>query len=124
MDTAQPMEMLPLQDAIAAILAQLTIEEKSGAVVYVATESISAGTKLRFPKLSIEAKSPAFLAFVDRDPMANWSHSARYILLHPDSREVESYDATLPPFTSNPSLRWRVAYKADSVPDAVVATNR
>jgi hypothetical protein len=123
MATAQPMELLPLQDAIATILAHLTIEEKSGAVVYVATESISAGTKLHFPKLSIEAKTPAFLAFVDRDPMANWSHSARYILLHLDSREAESYEAALPPFTSNPSLRWRVAYKADSVPDAVLPAN-
>lgn len=115
--------MLPLQDAIAAIVAQLSVEEKNSAVVYVATESI-AGTKLQFPKLSIEAKSPAFLAFVDRDPMANWSHSARYLLFHPDTREIETFEASLPPFTSNPSLRWRVAYKADSVPDAVLATNR
>jgi hypothetical protein len=117
------MEILPLQDVIAAIVARLTDAEKNGGVVYVATEPISAGKKLQFPKLSIEAKSTAFLAFVDRDPMANWSHSARYLLFYTGTREIESFEAVLPPFTSSSSLRWRVAYKADSVPDAVLATN-
>jgi hypothetical protein len=116
------MEMLPLQDAIAAILAQLSGEERNGGVVYVATEPITAGKKLQFPKVHIEATSRAFLAFVDRDPMANWSHSARYLLFYPDTKQIESFEAVLPPFTSDPSLRWRVAYKADSVPDAVLAT--
>jgi len=118
------MEMLSLQDAIAAIRAQLNAEEKNSGVVYVATEPIPAGTKLEFPKLTIEAKGSAFLAFVDRDPMANWTHSSRYLLINRLTREAESFEAVLPPFSSSQSLRWRVAYKAPSVPEAVLAANR
>jgi hypothetical protein len=109
--------------SIAAILEQLTTEERNSGVLYVATEAIRAGTRLEFPKTKIEVKWDALLAFVDRDPMANWSHSCRYLLLNLETHAVESFEATLPPF-SNKSLNWRVAYKAPSVPDALLAVAR
>lgn len=112
---------MTLDSSIAAILAQLTAEERNGGVVYIATEPISAGAKLEFPKIKIEVKWDAILAFVDRDPMANWSHSCRYILLNIQTHEVESFEAALPPFSSNKSIHWRVAYKSPSVPDALLA---
>jgi hypothetical protein len=114
---------IALNGSIAAILAQLTTEERNGGVVYVALEPIRAGARLEFPKTRIEVKWDALLAFVDRDPMANWSHSCRYLLLNIKTHEVESFQAALPPF-SNKSVHWRVAYKAPSVPDALLAVAR
>ena len=106
------------------ILAQATSAERNSGVVYVATETIPAGTRLEFPKIKIDAKRDALIAFVDRDPMANWSHSCRYILLDVGTRESQSFEAELPPFSSNKSLHWRVVYKAPSVPDALLAVAR
>lgn len=118
------MENARLDNAITAILRELTTQEKDAAVVYVASDPIPAGTTLELPKTRIKAERDTFLAFVDRDPAANWSHSARYLLLNVENDEVQSVEATLPPFSSNKTLRWRVAYKAASVPDALLAVGR
>jgi hypothetical protein len=115
------MTNIALNDLFSIIQAQLTPEERDRAVAYAVTEPIPAGTKRDFPRITIEAKSDSLLAFVDREPMANWSHSCRYILLNIESRDIDSFEASLPPFSSNKSLNWRVIYKAPSVPDALLA---
>jgi len=115
---------MPLsQDELPLILKGiLTADETARCVAYALQMPVPGGTKLEFPRILIHVPWEAFLIFVDRDPMANWSHSCRYILINRESRETQSFEAVLPPFRAGQdSLRWRAVYKAPNVPDAVLA---
>jgi hypothetical protein len=97
-----------------------TVERKQG-VVYVMLEPIRAGTTFDFPYCRIEAPWDAILAFVDRDPLANWGHSSRYVLINRDTGDAKSVSARFPPFQRAYGRHWRVFYKAPGVPDRVLA---
>ena len=101
--------------------AQLDKTERDKGVVYVLTNPVKAGTKLDFPQTQVEAPWDAVLAFVDRDPTANWGHSARYILINRETGNTLSVEARFPPFQRGDARRWRVFYKARSVPDKFLA---
>jgi len=110
-------------DLVRTILAQLTSAERAGAVVYLKDTSVPAGSSLEFPRISIEVPWEARVVFVDRDPMANWSHACRYMLVDPERGEVQSHEAQLPPFRPGQGEHWRVIYKAPSVPQSAVYDN-
>jgi hypothetical protein len=103
----------------AALTTQLTGEELASCVVYIAGP-LAAGTRLEFPQLSLVLPWEGFVAFVDLDPMANWGHACRYVLMHAETGESKTVNAQLPPF-SNQRYRWRVFYQASSVADALLA---
>jgi hypothetical protein len=117
--------VLGRQELVARILAALDDAERDGAVAYYREEPLAAGEPLGVPKLDTTAPFDAFLGFVDREPAANWSHGCRYLLIDRETgKEVVSIEAQLPPFTpADEHRRWRVAYKAPSVPDAAVAVS-
>jgi hypothetical protein len=112
---------LPDDDLISILLAQLTPDEIDHGVVYVAMTPIAAEPRLELPRMAIAVPWEALLAFIDRDPMANWGHACRYSLINRESGEVQSFEAQFPPFHRDEERRWRVAYKAPSVPSAVLA---
>jgi hypothetical protein len=114
---------LPEEHLTEILLSQLTADEKDKGVAYASTETVEAGTQLRFPGVAIDVSGDAFLAFIDRNPMANWGHSSRHVLIDRQTGEVRSFEAQFPPFQQDKG-RWRVAYKAPSVPDAVLAVSR
>jgi hypothetical protein len=99
--------------------AELTAEELRGGVVHVADAPVAAGTRLAFPRLSIDAPWEALLAFVDRDPAANWSHSCRYVLVSRHTGAVASFEAQFSPFGSDQNRGWHVVYKDAIVSDSV-----
>jgi hypothetical protein len=103
---------------------QLTLAEKADGVAYAIEAPVAAGTQLQFPGAVIDVRSEAYVAFVDRQPTANWGHPARYLVISRDSSEVRSIEARLPPFAQTQWGRWRVVYRAPSVPDAAVAFPR
>lgn len=107
-------------DVDSIFFANLTPEEIARCVVYVARMLISAGDRLEFPRTSIDVPWPAFIAFVDREPTANWSHSCRYILLNSQTGEIKSFESQFPPFQPNQKMEWGVLYKAPSVPSGAV----
>ena len=111
------------QDFVASACEQLTADERAGAVAYAALREVpfASGTELQFPGAKIQVKSDSWLAFIDRAPMSNWGHPARYLLLDRESGESRSFETRLPPFNSEGGLRWRVIYKAPSLPNAAVA---
>ena len=111
------------EDFVSGVQAHLTPDEHANGVAYAAvTEApFAAGTKLHFPGTVIEVPAESRLVFIDRQPMANWGHPARYLLVGSESDETWSFDTRLPPFRPGGDLRWRVIYKAPSVPDAAVA---
>jgi hypothetical protein len=105
------------------LIAQLdTVEHKQG-VVYVMLEPMRAGTTFDFPYCRIEAPWDALLAFIDRDPLANWGHSSRYVLINLETGAPKSISARFPPFRAN-GHRWRVFYKAPGVPDSALAVSK
>ena len=109
----------------AVVLRELNSDEVGSCVVYLAAETLPAGTTLMFPRATVEFPWAGRLAFVDLDPMANWAHACRYVCVEPDTGAIRSTDATLPPFVTGrpgkPHLEWRVLYKAPRVPAAVLA---
>ena len=110
------------EDIIPVLTSMLTADEQSNGVLYAVGTVVPAGSQLKFPGITLPVPWDAFLAFIDRQPLANWGHSARYIIVNPQTREALSYETRLPPFQPGPGsgLLWKVLYKAPSVPDAVV----
>jgi hypothetical protein len=107
-------------ELIKVLLGELNESEREGAVIYLTVEPVSAGEVVNVPGLEIHIPWDAALAFVDREPMANWSHGSRYVLLSRQTGEVASIEARLPPFGAAAGRQWRVAWKPQSVPDRVL----
>ena len=111
---------LSFEKCVPILKAHLTPEELNRGVGYAAETPIPAGERLRFPRIDIEVPWPAYLAFVDRQPGANWAHSCRYILISRDTGDVASYEARFPPFHTGKDIHWRMVYKAKGVPDSAL----
>ena len=111
------------EDFVAKVCEQLTEEERAGAVAYAPLHErpFAAGTELQFPGANIQVNSGSWLAFIDQDPMANWGHAARYLLIDCANGVSSSSNTRFPPFNSEGGLQWRVIYKAPSIPDTAVA---
>lgn len=105
----------------AVVASHLTREEEEHGVAYAADEAIAAGAELQFPGVELAVPWEAVLVFIDRQPIANWGHSARYLLVRRGVDEAVSVEARLPPFGARPSLTWLVAYQAPGVPDTALA---
>ncbi len=98
----------------------LTREELERGVVYVLSRTVMAGETLAFAHLTIPVPWDAVVAFVDREPSANWGHSSRYLLLHRATGETLSIEARFPPFQRHDAHLWGIVHRAPSVGDAFV----
>jgi hypothetical protein len=116
--------MLDASQAHAALLQQLTETERQGAVVYELAQTATQGTVLSFPHQTITVPSDALVAFIDRDPTANWGHSCRYALVELSTGRISSWEARFPPFGIPIGSEWRVAYVAASVPEGAVVRSK
>lgn len=111
------------EDFVSDVLAHLPPVERANGVVYAAEaeKPFPAGTQFQFPGIVVKVPADAYLAFIDRQPTANWGHAARYLLVGCESGKTWSFETRLPPFQPGGDLRWRVVYQALSVPDSAVA---
>ena len=109
------------QAIIDLLLRQLTQVEHNHSAVYLSSTSLPAGTKLELPSISLDIPWDALLAFVDREPLANWGHSCRYILISRETGATISQDGRFPPFNRSHLQAWRVIYQAPDVPDSALA---
>jgi hypothetical protein len=114
--------MLSEDQLLERLQADLDPRERSAGVVYYAPQPLAEGAPLEAPGVEVTAPFDALVGFVDREPAANWSHSSRYVFVNRETGEVVSIESQLPPFGPAAQLRWRVAYKAPSVPDSAVAS--
>ena len=115
--------MTPAQSHLPSFLAnQLTETELETAVVYALPGPITAGAVLELPKMTVRMPHDSLIAFVDREPLANWGHSCRYILVDARTGEVSSVESRFPPFAQREIVGWRVVYRAPGVPDSALAT--
>jgi hypothetical protein len=116
---------LPVEDLRSAALAQLTDRERHSCIVYLASQPITPGERLSFPRLTLECPWDAYLMFADLDPSANWGHACCYICIGSETGQRLRVDAQLPPFgpshaRSSPR-QWRVIYRTPGVPEALLA---
>lgn len=102
------------------LISLLTAEERQGCLAYAAAQPLRRGESLQFPGIMVEVTTSSYIAFIDRQPAANWAHPARYVLAPRRGGEAQSLEAHLPPFSSTSSLAWRLVYHGPSVPDALV----
>lgn len=114
---------MPLDDEElrSAVRSHLTRQELESGVAYAAAEAIPSGAVLNFPNVELKVPWNAVLIFVDRQPLANWGHSSRYLLVRRSGEETLSVEARLPPFASEAPLRWKVVHQAPTVPDTALA---
>jgi hypothetical protein len=103
------------------LLSQLTPAERDFAVAYWFRQAIPVGSQLSFPQVNFEAPWDAALIFIDQQPLANWGHPCRYVLVNPSTRETLSFAARFPPFQPESRNLWRVLYRASAIPDSAIA---
>lgn len=103
------------------LLSQLTPAERNSTVAYWFSQPIARGTRFSFPHLKFEAPWDAQLIFIDQDPLANWGHPCRYVLVNPSNLETLSFEARFPPFQPESKKLWRVLYRASAIPDSAIA---
>jgi len=110
-----------------AVFTRLSPDEARSSVVYLATTPVEGGTTFAFGRITVSVPWPAWLAFVDLDPWANWTHPCRYICVHLDTLVTHAVDADLPPFNrrqpGQPTVQWRVLYRAPAVPATLLAVS-
>jgi hypothetical protein len=111
---------LSFEECVSIPIAHLTPDELGRGLAYAAEDAIPAGEQLRFPGVAIDVPWSARVAFVDREPLANWAHSCRYVLIHLETGSIVSHEARLPPFPAGKDYHWCVAYRAQGVPDAAL----
>ena len=113
---------LTIEQAAEKALATLSATEKATSVVYLDSQEIKAGASVPSGREPIVAPWDALMAFVDLQPTANWGHTCRYLLIHAQTGETRSFDASFPPFLkSGPSKTLRVVWKGERVPDWALA---
>jgi len=105
------------KDFINLLISQLTEKERQEGIAYAAEKLISGGSKIQLNKIIIEVPTDSYLGFIDREPQANWGHSARYVIIDQESKKISSHEARFPPFKNNSGISWHAVYKAPGVPD-------
>jgi hypothetical protein len=103
---------------------KLSKDELKNAVVYLLSMLLPEGLKLDLPPSPIIVPWKAQLAFVDREPLANYTHSCRYILFNVETGQSQSIEAQFPPFGRIDQNLWIVLYKAPGVPESVLAVKQ
>lgn len=106
---------------LALILSMLTPQERAQGVAYALPNPVAAGESFPAGGGSVVAATSAYVAFIDREPLANWGHPARYLLIDAETAQVTSVEARFPPFGAKIDTKWRVVYRAAGVPDSVLA---
>ncbi len=106
---------LSSKDLLSIVKPHLTDAELANAVVYGAEGCVPAKANFNFHGVAIEAPHQAHLFFVDREPMANWGHSCRYVLISCKTEEARSFEGRFPPPENG--FRWHIIYRAPPVTD-------
>jgi len=106
------------EQIVAALMGALSKSEHDGGVLYIAEPRFDSASTVDLGGSSLSVSANSQLAFVDREPLANWGHACRYLVLKLEDLTVASYESRFPP-PRTLGLRWRVVYKAQTVPDTV-----
>lgn len=96
--------------------AQLTQDERLGAVVYV-DDALRPAGEFQSGGQTIAVPDPYWLAFVDRAPGANWMHAARYLVVNSVTGKIASIESDRPPSFGRLPAGWRVLWRSAGIED-------
>jgi len=116
--------MATVMEVASLVLSLLTPDERAHCVAYALDDAVPAGTTIAAAPIPVIAPSAAYIAFIDREPLANWGHAARYLIVDKKTATVTAVDARFPPFRAGNASKWHVIYRAPGVPDTAVAAPR
>ncbi len=122
-DEVMPSEFaMPLSHAqiLHILLALLTPVEREQAVAYLTERPVAIERFRDATGKPLDVPWETAVGFIDAEPMANWGHRSRYILINRETGETRSIEARFPPFSKADPGSWRLVYKAARVPDAFV----
>jgi hypothetical protein len=106
------------------VIDTLSPSERDSSVVYLDKRILPPDSTFEIDRKPIHIPSQAVVAFVDLDPTANWAHACRYLVVDPETGNVNSVNAKLPPFLREAPKTLRMIWKGESVPNwTVVSTD-
>ncbi|HRP71406.1 MAG TPA: hypothetical protein PK743_02075 [Luteimonas sp.] len=109
------------QELMRRVREAVPADRLSGAIVYGGVSPLEAGARFAAGDVDLIAPWPALVVFVDPHPQANWGHDCLYLLMRRDGREHLQAPASLPPFLKQDQPRFRLLWKAATVPDWAIA---
>jgi hypothetical protein len=77
---------------------------------------VPAGEVIRIDRQEIQSTTPSVVAFVDREPAANWGHDCRYLVVDLSSGQATSFDAQFPPFLRAVPESLRLVWRGEEAP--------
>ncbi|HEX9235311.1 MAG TPA: hypothetical protein VF972_03410 [Actinomycetota bacterium] len=102
----------------------LSDDERERAIAYLDQRLIEPGQPVRLDPDELTFPYRSVVAFVDREPAANWSHNCRYLVVNAETSDVESFDAQFPPFLRGAPDTLRVVWMGASAPAWAVAVQQ
>jgi hypothetical protein len=102
----------------------LTPNERQTSAVYLDTQVFAAGSHVNLGRQSRDVDVATVIAFIDLEPRVNWAHRCRYLLIEPDSRQVQVVEGQFPPYRDTPPDAFRLIWQGADVPDWTLLTTR
>ena len=78
-------------------LSTLSQKELQQSAVYIKPALLQSGTTIPMNRQSLHLTVPSVMVFVDLSPGANWGHSSRYLLIAPETGEIQTIESQFPP---------------------------
>jgi hypothetical protein len=100
----------------AAILEQLTDQEREASAVYLDMELRPPGP-VSIASIDLQLDFPHVVAFIDKRPGANWMHPCRYLFIDPATRKITSRESDRPPAFGPLPPAWRNVWRAAGIED-------
>jgi hypothetical protein len=112
--------MLSWDQVTRLLIKSLSDEERETSVIYLDQRIFEEDTAIEIAGVESQLSKATMIAFVDLDPMANWGHACRYVLVDPEGGDLVSADAQFPPFMRDYPPTLRVIWVGENVPDWAV----
>ena len=98
------------------VLTNLTPEERTRFAAHIDDNPTPAG-RATIAGQQIEIEHSYFLAFIDRNPGANWMHPCRYLAINPADQRFISIESNRPPTFGPLPNAWRLIQRSPGVQD-------
>jgi len=105
------------------VVSSLSTGEREDSLVYLEQRVFPAGKVLPWEPVAVSFDEPVVMAFIDLEPLMNWTHPARYLILATDGSIKQRTEANRPPFFSGVSPYLRLIHQGSRAPDWAAVTS-
>ena len=103
-------------------IASLSQNEREASIAYIEQRVIPAGEVIELSGINQSFNEPVVIAFIDLEPMLNWTHRACYLIMSAGGGILLKLDVDTPPFLVRVSPYLRLIHKGSKAPDWSAAT--